>query len=83
MGWGLGHSSEWARGGQELPTSLIGLQSGVAPPESQSGFKRVCPLADLPQGGDFNSLSLSFHLCKVEAIGEILGTMDLEMAWSK
>lgn len=79
MGWGLGHSSEWAREGQELPTSLIGLQSGVAAPEShRAGFKRVCLLDDLPQGGDFNSLSLSFHLCKMEAIGEILRTMDLE-----
>lgn len=83
MGWGLGHSSEWAREGQELPTSLIGLQSGMAAPESQSWVQHVCPLADLPQGGDFNSLSLSFHLCKEEAIGEMLRTMDLEMTWSK
>lgn len=49
----------------------------------RAGFKRVCPLADLPQGGDFNFLSLSLHLCKVEAIGEMLRTMDLEMTWSK
>lgn len=39
VGWGLGHSCEWAREGQELPTSWIGLQSGGAAPEShRAGF---------------------------------------------